>query len=87
MGWVYLPDFLALAALLYALRDIRSAVLDSIGQGLKSIADLLGAGGVVDGVAHATTKSAYDATYCARNAADGSTDLENNQPRHNVLSH
>ena len=57
-----LPDLLSLASILDATRQVRDAVLDSVGQALETATDSLGTGGVVNGLTETTARSAYEAT-------------------------
>jgi len=56
-----LPALLPLPSILSALAQTVRAILNTTSQGLQAIADLLGAGRAVDGVAHATAGGTHDA--------------------------
>lgn len=56
------PALLSLASILSSLASGVASVFDASGDALKTIADGLGAGGVVDGLADATASCAYKAT-------------------------
>jgi hypothetical protein len=60
-----LPDLLSFASILDASRHIRDTVFQAVGQALQTIADSLGASGVIDGLTKTAARSAYEATSSA----------------------
>jgi hypothetical protein len=70
-----LPNLLSLAAILDTSRHVGDTVLNSVRQALQTVADSLGASGVVDGLAETTSSSAYETTCGAREAADCCAEL------------
>lgn len=71
----FLPALLSLPSVLSTLARRVTGVLNATGDALQTVADSLGASGVVDGVADAATSSADETTGSLSDAAYGIAEL------------